>query len=102
VQQAIEELQEEGFLIERIGSAVKNAFRPLTQELEDKAETKEMEGDLKEVQEILREANDDAPPPNPFTVAEVKQKSVAIDEDDKRMVVVLKRMAMTMMMMRNN
>ncbi|KAL8585815.1 hypothetical protein ACOMHN_065165 [Nucella lapillus] len=74
LKEVVEELQEGGFLVGQVSHAVKNAFKPVTKELEDKSEVEELEEDLEEVQDIIKESKEKGPPPNPFTVQEVKEK----------------------------
>ena len=75
---AIEELQEEGFLIERITQAVKGAFGPIVKEMEDASEVDQMEEDLQEVEEIIQNSEENEPPINAFSVQEVEKKSVRV------------------------
>lgn len=71
---AVEELQEEGFLIEQIGQAVEKAFQPIRKELEDQNEVQDLEEDLQEVEEVVKESQEGGPPPNPFGVKQIEDK----------------------------
>nr|KAG5704788.1 hypothetical protein BaRGS_015171 [Batillaria attramentaria] len=84
---AIEELQEEGFLIGQIGSVVEQAFAPLRREMEDQAEVDEMEQDIEEVEAIVAESQQNGPPPNPFSVKQIEEKHKLKPGEDEGEVV---------------
>ncbi|XP_076439279.1 E3 ubiquitin-protein ligase DCST1-like [Babylonia areolata] len=74
LKEAVEELQEEGFMIGRVSQAVRSAFGPIVREMEDTNEVEEMEEDLEEVEKIIEESKEKGPPPNAFSVQQVEDK----------------------------
>ncbi|KAK7110002.1 E3 ubiquitin-protein ligase DCST1-like [Littorina saxatilis] len=85
LKETIQSLQEEGFMVQQISQTVKNAFGPITKELEDQSEVSEMEQDLKEVEEILGKSEKKAvqPPVQPalgISVNQVEEKHGAKDK----------------------
>ena len=78
MQEALEGLAEEGFLIHQISVAVKTAFAPLVKELEDTKELTQMERDMKEVERIVKKSKKKDPSLNAFSVEEDKSVYIII------------------------